>query len=57
LKKSHPCGGDVFEVVREGPEVTLRCAGCGSFVRMAREKYQKSTVSRQASAGRVQEPG
>jgi hypothetical protein len=45
LKKPHPCGGTEFTVVREGPVVTLRCQTCQSFIRMPRDKFEK-TVSR-----------
>ena len=44
LRKHHPCGGDTFTVVREGPVVTLRCLTCGSFVRMDRGKYEKAVI-------------
>jgi hypothetical protein len=49
LKKSHPCGGNEFTVIREGPMVTLRCLQCGSFVRMSREKYEKSVKEKEKS--------
>ncbi len=41
LKKSHPCGGNKFTVIRDSVLVTLKCNTCGSFVRMEREKYEK----------------
>jgi hypothetical protein len=47
LRKPHPCGGAEFNVVREGPMVTLRCTNCGSFIRMTREKYEKAAARRQ----------
>jgi len=42
FRKPHPCGGSVFVVVREGPVMTLRCATCGAFVRLMREKFEKA---------------
>jgi hypothetical protein len=29
LKKSHPCGNDLWEVVRLGADIGLRCRKCG----------------------------
>ena len=42
LRKPHPCGGNEFTVIREGPLVTLRCRTCESIVRMDKEKYRKA---------------
>ena len=47
LKKPHPCGSSRFTVVHLGPEVALRCDGCGSMVRMGRERYLKAVVRNQ----------
>jgi hypothetical protein len=51
LKKTHPCGSRDFVVIRMGPEVTLRCTGCGSVVRMGRKAFDKAV---QGSKGKVQ---
>ena len=42
LKKSHPCGSDLCEVLREGMEFRLRCLGCGHSWEMPRSKLEKS---------------
>jgi len=42
LRKPHPCGGAEFTVIRVGPVVTLRCKKCASFVRLSRERFEKS---------------
>jgi hypothetical protein len=42
LRKPHPCGGNEFTVIREGPLMTLRCNSCDSTVRMERIKYKKA---------------
>ena len=42
LRKPHPCGGNEFTVIREGPVVTLRCTACESIVRLSKDKYMKS---------------
>jgi len=37
LKKKHPCGSDIFTVVRVGADVKIRCAGCGREVFIERD--------------------
>ena len=32
MKKSHPCGTNVFEVLRIGADFKIRCTGCGREV-------------------------
>jgi len=42
LKKKHPCGSNEFGIVHGGMEVVLKCMKCGSFVRMAKDKFERS---------------
>ena len=42
LKKPHPCGSNEFTVIQMGVEVVLKCSKCGSFVRLAKDKYERS---------------
>lgn len=42
LKKAHPCGSRVWEVLRVGMDVKLRCQGCGHEVMAPRRKIEKS---------------
>ena len=42
MKKSHPCGGDRFSVMRAGMDVRLRCERCGHEVLLPRAKAEKS---------------
>ena len=42
LKKKHPCGGDVFRIVRVGSEVRIVCESCGRDMTMERIKLEKS---------------
>ena len=41
LKKSHPCGGDVFVVMRVGMDVRIQCETCGAQIRMDRPDLEK----------------
>ena len=45
LKKAHPCGGDVWEVVRTGADIKLRCTVCGKFVNVMRDDLKKRVKS------------
>lgn len=42
LKKKHPCGSNEFTVIQMGIEVVLKCEKCGSFVRLAKDKFERS---------------
>ena len=42
MKKPHPCGSDLFEVVRVGSDVRMICKGCGRDLTLPREKVEKS---------------
>jgi hypothetical protein len=45
LKKSHPCGGDRFLVLRVGMDIRLRCERCGHEMLLPRAKVLKATVA------------
>ena len=42
LKKTHPCGGDRFTVLRVGMDFKLRCLTCGHEMMIPRHKAEKS---------------
>lgn len=50
LKKPHPCGGDVFRVLRVGSEVRIVCKQCGRDMTLDRLKLEKS-IRRVLTAG------
>ena len=41
LRKPHPCGGLVWEVVRLGADIGLVCEGCGRRVLMERRDLER----------------
>jgi len=41
-KKNHPCGGNVWEVLRIGMDFRIKCQTCGHLVMLARPKFEKS---------------
>jgi len=50
LRKTHPCGGTDWQVVRLGADIGLRCLGCGRRILLARpilERRLKQIVGHQ----------
>ena len=41
LKKPHACGENLWEIVRVGADVKLKCAGCGRVVMLDRLAFLK----------------
>lgn len=41
MKKPHPCGADLWEVLRTGVDFRLKCRGCGRVVLLPRAKFVK----------------
>ena len=42
MKKSHPCGGKEWEVLRIGMDFRIKCTTCGHMVMLPRAKFEKS---------------
>ena len=41
MKKNHPCGNDIFKVLKTGSDIKLQCVNCGRTVLTPREKTEK----------------
>ena len=41
MKKAHPCGSTVWEVLRIGADIKIKCTGCGHEVMNPRTKVEK----------------
>ena len=41
-KKSHPCGNNVWTVVRTGADVKIKCDNCGRIVMLSLDVFNKS---------------
>jgi len=41
LRKQHACGGDVWEVVRTGMDIRIKCLTCGHSVMLPRSQFEK----------------
>ena len=42
MKKPHPCGGNLWEVVRTGADVKIQCLKCGRVVMLDLLTFGKS---------------
>lgn len=42
MKKSHPCGSNIFKVTRIGMDFKLLCEGCGHEILIPRSKAEKN---------------
>ncbi len=42
MKKPHPCGGNVFTLLRVGMDFKIRCETCGREVMAPRKKLEKN---------------
>jgi len=41
MKKKHPCGSDLWEIVRTGMDIRIKCQKCARQVLMPREAFEK----------------
>jgi hypothetical protein len=41
LRKTHPCGGDTWRVVRVGAEIGLCCLTCNRRVLLPRAEFER----------------
>lgn len=42
MKKPHPCGSDVWTIIRVGMDFRIKCTKCGRSVMLPRTKFEKS---------------
>ncbi|MCM1272986.1 MAG: DUF951 domain-containing protein [Clostridium sp.] len=42
LKKSHPCGGNCWEIQRVGMDFRLKCTSCGRSIMVPRKTVESS---------------
>lgn len=42
LKKKHPCGSQLWKVLRVGIDFRLSCEGCGHQIMIARKQVEKN---------------
>ena len=42
MKKTHPCGTDIWTVIRTGADIKIKCSGCGRIVMLERPNFEKN---------------
>ena len=41
MKKGHPCGENLWEVIRLGADIKIKCSKCGRMVMIPRIDFNK----------------
>lgn len=42
LKKGHPCGANLWEIIRFGVDCKIKCLGCGRIIMIDRVELRKA---------------
>ncbi|MCL6639083.1 MAG: DUF951 domain-containing protein [Firmicutes bacterium] len=42
MRKTHPCGGNLWEVMRTGVDFRIKCLKCGRVLMLPRPKFEKA---------------
>ena len=41
MKKTHPCGSSLWEIIRTGADFKIKCTGCGRIVMLSYMDFKK----------------
>ena len=41
MRKPHPCGTNLWEIVRNGVDIKIKCVKCGRCIMMDRMEFDK----------------
>lgn len=41
MKKQHPCGTNLWEIVRVGADIKIKCVHCGRTIMLSRIEFNK----------------
>ena len=41
MKKDHPCGTNLWEIVRMGVDIKIKCLNCGRTIMLPRIEFNK----------------
>ena len=41
MRKSHPCGTNLWEIVRVGADIKIKCLECNRYIMMPRVEFNK----------------
>jgi hypothetical protein len=55
-RKKHPCGGDLWKILRTGVDFRIKCIKCGRVLLLPRPKFEKSVKSLVQQSAAEQDP-
>lgn len=41
MKKAHPCGTNLWQIVRMGADIKIKCINCNRYIMMPRLEFNK----------------
>ena len=41
MKKPHPCGTNLWEIIRVGADIKIKCLNCGRTIMLPRVEFNK----------------
>ncbi|MGI5823773.1 MAG: DUF951 domain-containing protein [Dethiobacteria bacterium] len=41
MRKTHPCGGELWRIIRVGMDFRIKCLKCGRSVLLPRAKFER----------------
>lgn len=41
MKKEHPCGNNIFEIIRLGADIKIKCVKCEHVIMLSRVDFNK----------------
>lgn len=41
MKKPHPCGTNLWEIIRTGADIKIKCISCGRSIMLPRIEFNK----------------
>ncbi|NMB41184.1 MAG: DUF951 domain-containing protein [Firmicutes bacterium] len=41
MRKKHPCGGDLWRIIRVGMDFRIKCLNCGRSVLLPRKRFER----------------
>lgn len=41
MRKNHPCGGELWRIIRIGMDFRIKCLKCGRSVLLPRQKFER----------------
>lgn len=51
MRKAHPCGSELWTVIRTGADIKIKCSGCGRIVMLERGEFEKRVKRIETPAG------